>query len=494
MKLLHLLLFVILFSSSCETLTPEKIYEKYRSSVVLIKNEFYFVIHFDNGLDFYYTIGSNGQPILHDNESEALENASTSFGTGFFISENGEIATNKHVIFPEKSQEKVGEAINKYFYNIRGDLQKAINEKNVESSKIEDYYSRYHAYLNFNDASTLKDAYLEKKNAIVELEGILSTLNYNPSNTEIKMKRKSLGIAFDNTHVTNLKDFIECVPIKKANDEDIDLAIIQLKNKKTPSTVKEFIKLEEPKKGHNLKMRSEVYMIGFNQGIALASTSDGIKSQFNSGEISQDPDTKRVLYSIPSLHGSSGSPVINKWGELVAINFAKVSEEQSFNFGIPSQFLADLYAKTQVESLEDKVSLPSNNTQEDNSSKYNNTSSSSDDTESIDNKAIIQSMTEAEDSRDFDAIFSHFSTDIVRYWDLKNPSYADLKKRYEYSWSITSDSKNTIHRIDKIAENTYDLISSFEYYSNKKQERITKESRVRFIFDNNGKISEVYGL
>ena len=150
MKLFHLLLVIILFSSSCETLTPEKIYEKYRASVVLIKNEFYFVIHFDNGLDFYYTIGPNGQPILHDNESEASENASTAFGTGFFISENGEIATNRHVIFPEKSQENVGEAINKYFYSLRGELQKAINEKNVESSKIEDYYSRYHAYLNFN--------------------------------------------------------------------------------------------------------------------------------------------------------------------------------------------------------------------------------------------------------------------------------------------------------------------------------------------------------
>jgi hypothetical protein len=494
MKLLHLLLFIILLSSSCESLTPEKIYEKYRSSVVLIKNEFYFVIHFDNGLDFYYTIGPNGQPKLHDNESEALENASTSFGTGFFISDNGEIATNRHVIFPEKSQEKVGEAINKYFYSLRGDLQKAINEKNVESSKIEAYYARYNAYLNFNDVNTLKDAYLEKKNAIVELEELLSTLNFNPNNTEIKMKRKSLGIAYDNTHVTNSKDFIECVPIKKANDENIDLAIIQLKNKKTPVSVKEFISLKDIKKGHKLKLGDDVHMIGFNYGIKLAETSDGIKSQFTSGKITQDPDSKSVLYSIPSLHGSSGSPIINKWGELVAINFAKVSEEQSFNFGIPSSFLKDLHAKTQVESLEDKVSLPSNNTQEDNSNNFNNTSSSPSSTNSIDNKAIIQSMTEAEDSRDFDAIFSHFSPNIVRYWDINNPTYDDLKKRYEYSWRITSDSKNTILRIDKITDNTYDLISSFEYYSNKKQERITKESRVRFIFDNNGKISEVYGL
>jgi hypothetical protein len=250
MKLVYSFLITCILISSCDSFapTPEELYDKYRSSVVLIKNSFYFEIRFDNDMSFYYTIGDNGNPILHDNQQEADENANIAYGTGFFISDKGEIATNRHVIFPSESQEKIGEAINKYFYSLRTELQKAINEKSVESSKIEDYYARYNSYLTFNDVNTLKDAYLEKKNAIVELEGILSTLNYNPNNTSIKMVRKSLGIAFDNTHVTSSNDFKECVPIKKANDEEIDLAIIQLKDKKTPSNVKEYIKLEEPKK------------------------------------------------------------------------------------------------------------------------------------------------------------------------------------------------------------------------------------------------------
>ena len=51
--------------------------------------------------------------------------------------------------------------------------------------------------------------------------------------------------------------------------------------------------------------------------------------------MSQQPDEDRVMYTIPVLNGSSGSPVLNLWGELVAVNFAGVDGKQGFNFGIP---------------------------------------------------------------------------------------------------------------------------------------------------------------
>ncbi len=40
------------------------------------------------------------------------------------------------------------------------------------------------------------------------------------------------------------------------------------------------------------------------------------------------------MYSIPALQGSSGSPVINQYGELVAINFAGINSTQGFNYRI----------------------------------------------------------------------------------------------------------------------------------------------------------------
>ena len=69
----------------------------------------------------------------------------------------------------------------------------------------------------------------------------------------------------------------------------------------------------------------------------LAATQEGIKAQLTTGAVSQEPDGQRVMYTIPMLQGSSGSPVLNTYGELVAVNFAGMMGTQSFNFGVPLQ-------------------------------------------------------------------------------------------------------------------------------------------------------------
>ena len=43
----------------------------------------------------------------------------------------------------------------------------------------------------------------------------------------------------------------------------------------------------------------------------------------------------RLLYDISTVQGSSGSPVINEDGDVVAVNFAKLAGSDNFNFGIP---------------------------------------------------------------------------------------------------------------------------------------------------------------
>jgi S1-C subfamily serine protease len=67
----------------------------------------------------------------------------------------------------------------------------------------------------------------------------------------------------------------------------------------------------------------------------LGTTKQGIKVQMTSGKLTQLPDGQRLLYSIPTVQGSSGSPVIDEFGNLVGVNFAKLGGTDSFNFGIP---------------------------------------------------------------------------------------------------------------------------------------------------------------
>ena len=91
----------------------------------------------------------------------------------------------------------------------------------------------------------------------------------------------------------------------------------------------------------DLKMDQQLYMIGYNAGLALANTQKGISVQMTSGRITQTPDGERVTYSIPTVQGSSGSPVVNENGHVVAVNFAKLVGSDNFNFGIPLESIRE---------------------------------------------------------------------------------------------------------------------------------------------------------
>ncbi|MBD5208946.1 MAG: hypothetical protein HDS80_03255 [Bacteroidales bacterium] len=186
---------------------------------------------------------------------------------------------------------------------------------------------------------------------IEECRQLYSNLSsINPHTFNISQKT-SIGIAYNDTHITDDSDFIPCVSEKV--DEENDLAVIQLKDKTTPKDKYVFsIPSADPLENYSYidkilksiyKDKNEnIFMIGFNLGPALALTSEGLKAQVNKGNISQKQDT-RLLYSIPALPGSSGSPVINSEGELIGVNHAGINQTQSFNYGIRVKHLRKLF-------------------------------------------------------------------------------------------------------------------------------------------------------
>jgi serine/threonine protein kinase len=112
----------------------------------------------------------------------------------------------------------------------------------------------------------------------------------------------------------------------------------------------------------------------------------------------------------------------------------------------------------------------------------------------LDCEEQIRSFLQAEDNRDFDAIYSYFAPEIVRYWSFQNPSYDKLEKEYTSSWNRTEYSRNNIEQIEKVTDDSYVVFIDFEFKQYSKVSPSHVSSELKFVFTEDGKISELYSI
>lgn len=342
------LLIPMLCSCGKKEYTDQELFDTCASGVVLILNQSYYETTLPNGNKIYFS-GFDGEELanLTFEEEDILKNKSISFGTGFFVSQTGEILTNRHVVASNINDSQVKSTIKDLYSAIielvdyvQEDLSNQFDQ--LESQKSDCYYFDYFGDLCCNNAqlADIESKQAELKVQYQENEETLENLK-NTDYSELSTRCVSeLGVAYNNTFVTNVGDFKPCVFIRSADDDQTDLALIQLKDKTTPVNSYVFsLPKDDESDVEPLGINEHVVMISYNAGIHLSNTAIGIQAQLNTGNISQKGDGIKVMYSIPALQGSSGSPVINKYGELVAVNFAGLTGTQSFNYGIVTERL-----------------------------------------------------------------------------------------------------------------------------------------------------------
>lgn len=353
------ILFAFCVLVSCESSkSSDEILDECGSGVVLIANQYYYKITLPTGKMWYFT-GFDEDGDLDGftmDLKEIQKNRKMITGTGFFVSKDGKILTNRHVADPSITMSDTKKSVR----SLLGYLAEMVNvEMNSLSDKFDELEEAKKECYSYNEYDG--NIYVDREK-LSEIESQQSELKeaYN-NDSEIKDNIKSMdlselkveavceiGIAYNNTFVTKSTDFIPCVVISKSDKEDVDLAMVQLKSKQTPEDKYVFDISENEEKGFvdkikgmfdssskdELKTDQKLYMLGFNAGFTLSNTSQGIKAQITSGTISQKSDNNKIMYTIPSLPGSSGSPVVNDKAKLVAVNFAGVTGTQSFNYGI----------------------------------------------------------------------------------------------------------------------------------------------------------------
>lgn len=339
-------------------LSNQQLYSQYAPGIVLIQQRYIYQITAGEKKFYFnefYTYGEGSGYItgLTDDSLIAVKHAEPIQGTGFFISKDGKLLTNRHVAKANPNNAEQEMIRNNFFESLDGTLSNINYTDSINKSKaFNDSLLIVLLQDSITNAAKITDVREKIANAETFLEGgeedweapkikldagAITDLKGQP--ISIKKITIELRIFRQGTPAIETYNGIKCKVIAISEDENVDLALLQTSNKELPDTSIRMIDLSRINNVDNnnslqAKMSERLILIGYNRGTDLATTTAGIQAQLTDGKVSQNTDDYKLMYTIPTLPGSSGSPVLDDKGRLVSVNFAGWTETQSFNYGI----------------------------------------------------------------------------------------------------------------------------------------------------------------
>src|SRR4029079_9116422 len=88
--------------------------------------------------------------------------------------------------------------------------------------------------------------------------------------------------------------------------------------------------------------------VGIGDSIYVSGNPEGLEGTFSEGIVSsrRKEGSKQFLQiTAPISHGSSGGPVMNRYGEVIGLAVAMIKDGQNLNFAVPVSYLAALMTK-----------------------------------------------------------------------------------------------------------------------------------------------------
>jgi len=304
-----------------KTFDDGQLYAMYNNAVVYIEGTYHFkVTGIPNSKLSEYGIPLNF--IVHKGDIYAIETEMIPHlpfysGTGFFISKDGKMITNLHVVKPW------------LFDDIIGQAETIFKQYFAQKLSILDYKTKG-AY----SAITGDAAYISQ----IKVEGVLDKLLFVPQ-----------GKYYSSENA------VSCRVLSAGDNPEEDVALIQSEKGELPTGARSINIIDSTDvTPHALDVGQHVYTIGFPQGqhplLQKANNEKGIQVIAQGGNIIQQDSEIEFGYNAPTSGGASGSPVFNKYGKLVGVHHAGLSQTstQGYNYAVKAQYVKKIIEEHHV--------------------------------------------------------------------------------------------------------------------------------------------------
>ena len=333
------------YVASTPTITPEK----YRNTVVFVGAQYHYIAEFeDNPIPDTWNGKIEDIGIL-----EQINTIRPYTATAFFLDRNGYMGTNRHVAVPWEYRSKEEDNLVRELVEYRIELMRRTcmyicskgDERYTGSDKLGRDFSK-ETMLKFSQTDFGKAilAHINKYGAAYpgELNKIVSRLNRSRYNITGAIDYIMVGYAGRN--YTHGDEFQRCDVISESKDPEIDVALLQLNDKKTPDHVELVFSPSQFVEERLVPLKDKLFTIGYPAGLnwALDKKAKSLEPSIKETKCSKEPSKYDFELQESSVGGSSGSPIFNEAGQLVGVLWGGTSVAGGFTKAMHAKYLKKL--------------------------------------------------------------------------------------------------------------------------------------------------------